>query len=123
MKFSKGDILISRDAHFPEGVVIVDGYDDAGQLLAHPLGGGFQLTYSATKQGDFRVADDGERERTLYRRARFSLMDSEDSFEGWTNGECWNGWAEPLFEFTIIPQRNKAGDESRSLRGFWHAEW
>ena len=26
-------------------------------------------------------------------------MDSEDYFDGWTNGKDWNGWAMPHFEF------------------------
>ena len=99
MKFSKGDILVPRDAQFPDGAVVVDGYDKTGQLLAHPLGGGLQHIYPTARQQDFRVVDEGERERALYRQAKFSLMDAEDLFAGWTNGESWNGWAMPHFEF------------------------
>ena len=98
MKFNKGDILVPRDAQFPEGALVVDGYDEAGRLLAHPLGGGFQYVCPADSVGKFRVADEGERERALFRRAAFSLMDSEEHFSGWTNGQRWNGWAKPHFE-------------------------
>ena len=99
MKFSKGDILVPRDAQFPDGALVVDGYDETGRLLVQPLGGGFQLALRADSGKRFRVADAGERGRALFRRARFSLMDSEDHFTGWTNGENWNGWAMPHFEF------------------------
>jgi hypothetical protein len=98
MKFSKGDILIPRDAQFPAGTLFVDGYDNCGRVLAHPLGGGFQLALKGDAEVRFRVADDDERARALFHRAKFSLMDSKDHFSGWTNGEDWNGWATPHFE-------------------------
>jgi hypothetical protein len=99
MNFNKGDILIPQGAQFPEGAVVAEGYDDTGRLLAHPLGGGFQIAFAAEAVGHFRIADEGERERTLFGQARFSLMDSEEHFTAWTNGESWNGWAMPHFEF------------------------
>jgi hypothetical protein len=98
MNFSKGEILVPRDTQFPDGAVMVDGYDGSNQLLAHPLGGGFQHVYPVDDLGCFRVADAQERQRALFRRAKFSLMDSRDLFSGWTNGERWNGWAMPHFE-------------------------
>jgi hypothetical protein len=99
MKFSMGDILVPKAKQFPEGALVVDGHDDVGRLLAHPLGGGFQLTLKAGTEARFRVADGSERERALFRQAKFSLMDSAEHFTGWTNGENWNGWAMPHFEF------------------------
>jgi len=53
MKFIKGDIVCRKDLDYPEGALLCDGYDDAGQLLAHPLGGGFQLTVPAHQLGFF----------------------------------------------------------------------
>jgi hypothetical protein len=99
MKFSKGDILIPQGAQFPEGGVVADGYDDTGRLLTHPLGGGFQSAYSGDVASRFRVVEENERTQALFRRVRFSLLDSDDCFSGWSNGERWNGWAMPHFEF------------------------
>jgi len=44
--------------------------------------------------------DEHELGRQLHSRAGFSLMDSDESFSGWTDGNSWNGWAMPHFEFT-----------------------
>jgi hypothetical protein len=98
MKFSKGEIIRRDDLAYPEGALVCDGYDDAGRLLAHPLGGGFQLTVPAQDEPRFRVVAEGERGAALFRRTRFVLADSEEAFEGWTNGELWNGWEMPEFE-------------------------
>lgn len=99
MNFTQGEILVPHDAQFPDGAVVVDGYDEGGRLLAHPFGRGFQHAFATEATSHFRVADEGERGRALFRQARFSLMDSEDHFTGWANGENWNGWAMPHFEF------------------------
>jgi hypothetical protein len=98
MKFTKGDILVPHGAEFPNGAVVVDGYDDGGRLLAHPFGGGLQYVFDTNATSRYRVADEAERGRALFRRAKLSLMDSEVHFTGWTNGEKWNGWAKPHFE-------------------------
>ena len=42
--FNKGDIVVRTDATFPEGAMVVDGYDETGRLLAHTVGGGLQYT-------------------------------------------------------------------------------
>ena len=99
MKFQKGEILVPGDSHYPDSAIVVDGYNDLGHLLAHPLGGGFQHVYPPHPEKNFRIADAQERERALYRRATFSLLDSPDTFVAWTNGETWNGWEMPHFEF------------------------
>ena len=98
MKFSKGEIICREDLGYPEGALVCDGYDGAGRLLAHPLGGGFQLTVAAQDEPRFRLMAEGERAVALFRRGRFSLADGERAFEGWSNGEVWNGWAMPRFE-------------------------
>ena len=63
MKFNKGEILVPHDTQFPDGAVVVDGYDEGERLLAHPFGGGFQLVFAAEAIGRFRVADEKERSR------------------------------------------------------------
>ena len=60
MKFSKGDILIPCDAQFPEGAVVVDGYDKGGRLLAHPMGGGPQLVFTEVRLSGFRAVAESE---------------------------------------------------------------
>jgi len=101
MKFSKGEVICRGDLAYPEGALVCDGYDDAGRLLAHPLGGGFQLTVPAQDEPRFRVVAEGEKGTALFHRERFTLADSEASFDGWSNGELWNGWAMPRFELAV----------------------
>jgi hypothetical protein len=61
MKFSKGEIICREDLAYPEGALVCDRYDCAGRLLAHPLGGGFQLTVPAQDEPRFRVAAEGDK--------------------------------------------------------------
>jgi hypothetical protein len=82
MKFSKGEIIRRGDVGYPEGALVCDGYDGAGRLLAHPLGGGFQLTVPAHDEPRFRVVAEGERGAALFLRARFVVADSEEAFGG-----------------------------------------
>ena len=98
MKFSKGEIICREDLGYPEGALVCDGYDDKGRLLAHPLGGGFQLTVSAQDEPRFRVVAEGEKAATLFQRGKFALGDGERAFEGWSKGELWNGWEVPRRE-------------------------
>ena len=112
MKFSKGEVICRKDLGYPEGALVCDGYDDAGRLLAHPLGGGFQLTVPAREEARFRAVAQGENGAALFQRGRFSLADSEAAFDGWSNGELWNGWAMPRFEFAVCREILKSlGDE------------
>ena len=98
MRFSKGDILVPKEKQFPDGAVVVDGYDEAWRLMGHPMGGGFQQCFPAASADLFRLVDEAERTRAVYRRAKFTLADSEDKFRGWTDGRAWNGWEMPHFE-------------------------
>jgi hypothetical protein len=112
MKFSKGEVICRKDLGYAEGALVCDGYDDAGRLLAHPLGGGFQLTVPAQDEPRFRVVAEGERGAALFRRGKFTLADGGTSFDGWSNGELWNGWAMPRFEFAVCGEILKSlGDE------------
>jgi len=112
MKFNKGEIIRREDLAYPEGALVCAGYDDAGRLLAHPLGGGFQLAVPAQDEPRFRVVAEGEKGAALFRRGRFTLADSEASFEGWSNGELWNGWEMPRFELAVCREILKSlGDD------------
>ena len=101
MRFSKGEVICREDLGYPEAALVCDGYDGAGRLLAHPLGGGFQLTVPAQDEPRFRVVAEGEKAAALFRRGRFALADSGETFEGWSNGRLWNGWEMPRFERAV----------------------
>ena len=47
MSFHQGDIIVRDDTTYPEGALIVDGFDKEGNLLAHPMGGGLQFIIPA----------------------------------------------------------------------------
>jgi len=111
MKFSKGEVICREDLGYPEGAPVCDGYDDAGRLVAHPLGGGFQLTVPAQDEPRFRAVAEAERGAALFRCGRVSLASGEAAFDGWSNGEVWNGWAMPRFEAGDSSGRSRA-DES-----------
>ncbi len=99
MKFNKGEIICREDLGYPEGALVCDGYDTAGGLLAHRIGGGSQLTVPAREEMRFRVVTDEEKDAALFRRGSFALADTEKSFDGWSNCQMWNGWEMPRFEF------------------------
>ncbi len=98
MKFSKGVLICREDLEYPSAAWICDGYDDRGQMLAHPLGGGFQLTVLAQDEARFRVVVEVERNAALYRPGRFALAELDEVFNGWSNGRLWNGSEMPWFE-------------------------
>jgi len=98
MKFKKGDILVPKETQFPEGALVVDGYDEAGRLMAHPMGGGLQFCIEANGAEGLRLVDEAERARVVFRRGTFVLAESEEQFSGWTDGRLWNGWEMPRFE-------------------------
>jgi len=98
MSFQKGDVIVHTDATYPEGALVVDEFDLAGSLLAHPMGGGLQLIIPSSDILRFGIAD--EFEKTLvFRRALFTIEDITEKFGGFTDGRRWNGWAMPRFEF------------------------
>lgn len=99
MRFKKGDIIIKADAVYPHGALDVDGYDEQGGLLAHPRGGGFQCALRPAAARLFRRVTSDEQQEPLWRTSCFSLEGIEGVFKGWTNGQLWNGWEMPLFEF------------------------
>jgi hypothetical protein len=98
MKFSKGDILVPKWKQFPDCAIVVDGYDQRGRLLIHPMGGGIQGYLDAVSASVFRAVDQVERASTLFHSKRFVLADSEEIFQGWADGRKWNGWEMPGFE-------------------------
>ena len=98
MSFQKGDIIVRTDAIYPEGALVVDEFDLAGSLLAHPMGGGLQLLIPSDDIPRFGIANEWERTQ-VFRRALFTIEDVTQKFEGFTDGRRWNGWGMPRFEF------------------------
>ena len=101
MEFKPGELIVRDDTRHPTGTLVVDRYDESGNLLAYPLGGGFGLSIPASDVGRFAVVTKDEA-TPIYKKARFSIEGLDDNeFEGWTAGERWNGWAKPLFEHQV----------------------
>ncbi len=98
MEFKPGELIVRDDTRHPKGTLVVDRHEKNGDLLAYPLGGGFELTIPASDVRRFSVVtkDEGT---PIYRKTRFSLEGLDDNeFEGWTADKRWNGWAMPCFE-------------------------
>jgi hypothetical protein len=45
--FTREEIIVRDDLKYPEGAVVVDGIDERGHLLVHPLGAGLQFSGAA----------------------------------------------------------------------------
>ena len=97
MSFQKNEIIVRDDGKYPHGALVVDGYDASGALLAHPLGGGFQLIIPIPDHERFSRVGGAER-TPIFTRAKFSIDGMEGTFAGWTDGRNWNGWDMPRFE-------------------------
>ena len=118
MQFNKNDVICREDLGLPEGALVCDRYNAAGGLLAHRLGGGFQLTIPAADLARFRLIPEGEKEAVVFQPGRFALADCDEAFDGWTNGRLWNGWEMPRFEFAVCGEILKVlGDERAGYGG------
>ena len=107
MGFKPGELIVRDDTRHPEGTLVVDHHDENGNLLAYPLGGGFELTIPTADVSRFSVVMK-EEATPIYREAWFSLEGLDDNeFEGWTADKRWNGWAMPLFE---LPQATRLAE-------------
>ncbi|MHC1769474.1 MAG: hypothetical protein AB9869_35185 [Verrucomicrobiia bacterium] len=99
MKFEKGNVIVPVESTYPTGALVVFGYEPDGTLLAYPQGGGLRYRFKPGSERQFRLVGQDEMEKPLWRRARFEIEGVEKTFEGWTDGTLWNGWAKPYFEF------------------------
>jgi hypothetical protein len=109
--FKKGDIIIKSEAAYPTGALVVDGYDEQGRFMAHPLGGGLQYVFKPAVEKTFRVVSEEEQQKPLWKRSRFCIEGVDGSFEGWTCGRLWNGWEMPHFDYAVAEQVIKAMKE------------
>ena len=99
MSFLKSEIIVRDDHCYPEGALVVDGVDAAGNLLAHPLGGGLQLIIPTHEHSRFSKVSEDEK-TPVFHPAHFELEGVDGKFRGWSDGRVWNGWAMPRIEFS-----------------------
>ena len=76
----------------------MEGYDDSGKLVVHPLSGGFPYKLNSRQAARLREVKTAGSVAGLFRKAMFTLEGSEITYEGWTDGQLANGWAMPHFE-------------------------
>jgi len=96
LTFRQGDLIAHRNADYPGGALVVHGADLEGNLLVHPLGGGFEMRLSGEDLTRFQRVSDEELV-SGFNRGTFSIDGVECEFEGWSDGTLWNGWEKPCF--------------------------
>jgi hypothetical protein len=77
LRQAKGDVLVPVGKMFPEGAVVVNGYDKQDRMMVHPLGGGPQSYVFLEYYSKFRSVDPAEKSRALFHQAAFVLADAE----------------------------------------------
>jgi hypothetical protein len=121
MEFQNGDVIIRDNHSYPEGALVVEDTTAAGDLIAYPLGGGFQLTIPARQTVRFSLVPNAEKV-AVFRRGLFELEAIEEAFAGWSDGTRWNGCAKPYFEFAeaskIIAALNPPGNYDPATDAF-----
>jgi hypothetical protein len=115
-EFQPHQIIVRDDLVYPDGALVVVGYDGDGTLLVHPPGGGVQYRIPSSELSRFGVVSEEEKVR-IFTKATFSIEGLDDqSFGGWSDGSRWNGWEKPLFEFKdALSALNALGATSVSL--------
>jgi len=105
--FMQGEIIVRNDLKYPGGALVVDGVDDQGCLLAHPLGGGLQFSVPPREVGRFESVDPAE-QIPVFSAGIFALDGIDGEFEGWSDGSLWNGWEKPSFSREVAERILKA---------------
>jgi hypothetical protein len=101
--FSQGEVIVRDDLKFPDGALVVDGLDDHGCLLVHPLGGGFQLVLPPEDIIRFQRVDEAET-IAVFNAGTFCIDGVDQGFHGWSDGSFWNGWEKPCFTRPVAEQ-------------------
>ena len=105
--FLKGQTIVRDDRVFPLGALVVDEIADDSGILAHPLGGGCQLSLTASELSHFDVVAEQEKV-SLFTQGVFCIDGVEGEFQGWSDGSVWNGWDKPFFSKDVSVQVLKA---------------
>ncbi len=94
--FKQGEIILQDGGKHPDESLAVDGFDGEGNLLAHPLGGGFQISIPADSVPRFSAVQ-VEEAVSVFSSALFAMDGVDGEFQGWCDGMSWNGWEKPCF--------------------------
>lgn len=125
--FQNGSVILPKGGKYPEdALVVISVSEDKQAFQASPEHGGLVWNFDLAAIGryGFRFAQPEEL-IAVWRKGRFYLEMLEGSFEGWTTGELWNGWATPAFEKKVAERLMKALTESKLEYGTdaEHAGW
>ena len=101
--FTQGEIIVRDDHKYPDGAVVVDGIDERGHLLVHPVGGGLQFAVPPREVGRFQSVEPAELIE-VFSAGTFYLEGIGGEFEGWSDGTAWNGWEKPCFTREVSEQ-------------------
>lgn len=119
--FKHGDIIVPAKEKYPTMALRVVELHPDGRLTAAPEGGGFEMTFGpdGVKRYAFRVVSKEEL-LPVYRVGMFQLDDiwPDHSFEGYTSGRRWNGWACPVFEKDVAMLLVKALQKEHSKKEY-----
>jgi hypothetical protein len=102
--FEPGDIIAPADKlkDWIEFALRVDSVEPGGDITAYDLGGGRGYRFDLMDQirYDFVKVPNKLQHSPNWHSGDFYVMDEpDDSYRGWWNGQRWNGWAMPHFEF------------------------
>jgi len=109
--FSEGEVIVRDDLKYTDGALVVDGVDEEGCMLAHPLGGGFQLIVQPDELARFQRVE-AEETIEVFSPGTFCIEGVEGEFEGWSDGTLWNGWEKPCFTRGVARQALEAAGAS-----------
>jgi len=93
-------VVISVVGTYPKDAFVVDGYDIPGNLVVHPLNGGFPYKLNSRQMARLREVKPSIPVSAIFRKAGFRLEGSEVVYGGWTDGQLALGWVMPHFELT-----------------------
>ena len=93
-------MVISVVGTYPKDAFVVDGYDIPGNLVVHPLSGGFPYKLNSRQMARLREVKPPVPVNSIFRQASFRLEGSEAVYGGWTDGQLAHSWAMPHFELT-----------------------
>jgi hypothetical protein len=116
--FGTGTVVLGLLGSYPKDAFVVEGYDVVGNLIVHPLRGGFPYKMNDRQAARLREVSSPGMPRT-FRCGRFALEGVDESFEGWTDGQLDHGWATPHFELAealrLMARLNGRHDEAARL--------
>ena len=74
MSLEHGEMIIRNGLSYPEGALVVDGFDEEGRVLAHPLDAEIQYRISSSELARFDVVIEDEQTRSFDQELWHSFM-------------------------------------------------